>query len=191
MKTIKLLTIGLLFFAGSTIHAQVAVDVNVATPNVNVHVGTNSAPSHPAPPSRPAPPPVWGPVGYDEVEYYYLPDIEVYYDIRQAQYIYFGNGRWIHSRYLPRHCRNYDLQHGYKVVLADYHGHSPYTHFDTHRAKYYKGYKGEPQKARGEYKVRYEEHDHHDNGKHNHGNQDNDNHNDKHKGKGNNGKGKH
>ncbi len=23
--------------------------------------------------------PVWGPTGYDYVEYYYLPDIEVYY----------------------------------------------------------------------------------------------------------------
>src|SRR6187402_2405502 len=146
MKTIKLFVIATLFFAGNLAHAQVAVDVNVSTPNVNVHVGT---PPPPPPPSRPAPPPVWGPVGYDEVEYYYLPDIQVYYDIRLAQYIYFGKGRWNRSRYLPRHCRNYDLNHGYKVVLTDYHGHSPYTHFHNHKVKYYKGYKGEPQQNRG------------------------------------------
>jgi hypothetical protein len=213
MKTIKLSIIALLLFAVSSTQAQVAVDLDVSTPNVNVHVGTNSAPSRPVPPpSRPAPPPVWGPVGSDEVEYYYLPDIEVYYDIRQAQYIYFGNGRWIHSRYLPHYCRNYDLQHGYKVVLADYHGRSPYSHFDAHRAKYYKGYKGAPQQSRGQYKVRYEDHDRHDNDNHNygyqnrhenqnnHGNDDhyrnndrqrNDDHHGKHEGKGHNGKEKH
>ena len=105
-----------------------------------------------------ASPPEWGPVGYDEVEYYYLPDIQVYYDIRLSQYIYFGNGKWIRSRYLPSHCRNYDLYHGYKVVLTDYHGHSPYNHYNTHKVKYYKGYKGKPQKSRGEYKVHYEDH---------------------------------
>src|SRR6187431_1379452 len=106
MKTIKLFIIAILCLAGSSTQAQVAVDVNVATPNVNVHIGTNS---RPAPAPAPAPPPVWGPVGYDEVEYYYLPDIQVYYDIRLAQYIYFGNGKWIRSAYLPSRCRSYDL----------------------------------------------------------------------------------
>jgi hypothetical protein len=178
MKTIKLFIIAFLFFAGSTTQAQVAVDVNIGTPNVNVHVGT-------PPPSRPAPPPVWGPVGYDEVEYYYLPDIQVYYDIRLSQYIYFGHGKWIRSRYLPSHCRNYDLYHGYKVVLNDYHGHAPYTYYNTHKTKYYKGYKGKPQKSRGEYKVHYDhDHDDHDNNHHDNGNHNN------HGGKGHNGKGK-
>jgi hypothetical protein len=168
MKTIKLFIIALLFFAASSTNAQVSVNVNIGTPNVNVNIGT---------------PPVWGPVGYDNVEFYYLPDIEVYYDIRAAQYIYFGNGKWIRTRNLPNHCRNYDLYHGYKVVLTDYHGHTPYTHFHSHKAKYYKGYKGKPQKSRGEYKVHYDHDDNHDN----HGND----HHEKHEGKGNNGKGKH
>ena len=134
MKTIKLLIIALLCFAGSSIQAQVSVDVN--TPNVSVHVGSNRPAARPVsrPAPAPAPAPDWGPAEYeDEVEYYYLPDIEVYYDIRHAQYIYYGSGRWIRSRYLPRHCRNYDLHHGYKVVLNDYHGRTPYTHFHNHR----------------------------------------------------------
>ena len=195
MKTIKLSIIALLFFAWSSSQAQVAVDVNIATPNASIHVG-NTPPPPPPPPSRPSPPPVWGPVGYDEVEYYYLPDIEVYYDIRQGQYIYFGSGKWVRSRYLPSHCRNYDLYHGYKVVLTDYHGHSPYSHFHDHKVKYYKGYKGKPQKPRGPYQVHYNDHDHHDNGHHDNGNHNgNQNHqgnghHDKHEGKGH-GKGKH
>nr|WP_315202706.1 hypothetical protein [uncultured Flavobacterium sp.] len=156
MKTIKSIIIAILFFAGSSTQAQVSVDVNIGTPNVNVHIGT---------------PPVWGPVGYDEVEYYYLPDIQVYYDIRLAQYIYFGNGRWIRSRYLPSYCRNYDLYRGYKVVLNDYHGNAPYAYYNTHKVKYYKGYKGKPQKNRRDY------YDHqHDNRNHDNRNYDNRNH---------------
>ncbi|WP_269222977.1 hypothetical protein [Flavobacterium sp. IMCC34518] len=156
MKTIKLFIIGLLFLAASSTQAQVSVNVNIGTPNVNVNIGT---------------PPVWGPVGYDEVEYYYLPDIQIYYDIRLAQYIYFGNGKWIRSRNLPSHCRNYDLYNGYKVVLTDYHGRSPYTHFHNHKVKYYKGYKGKPQKCRGEYNDRYKQD--HDNDNRNYENREN------------------
>jgi hypothetical protein len=43
------------------------------------------------------------------------------------------NGNWVRSRYLPRQYRNYDLYSGYKVVINDYHGRTPY--------KYYKGHK--------------------------------------------------
>jgi hypothetical protein len=170
MKSIKLFIIALLFFAASSTQAQVSVNVNIGTPNVHVNVGT---------------PPVWGPVGYDDMEYYYLPDIQVYYDIRLAQYIYFGDGRWIRSTNLPSRCRNYDLYHGYKVVLTDYHGRSPYTHYNTHKVKYYKGYKGKPQRNRGEYQVRYDNDNHYDNGHH-------DNHKEKGNGHGNgHGNGKH
>src|SRR5258708_10183346 len=38
--------------------------------------------------------PKWGPSGYDHVDYYYMPDIDVYYNVPAQQYIYFNNGRW-------------------------------------------------------------------------------------------------
>lgn len=157
MKTIKLIIIGLLFFTASSTQAQVSVNVNIATPKVNINIGT---------------PPVWGPVGYDDMEYYYLPDIQVYYDIRLAQYIYFGNGKWIRNKHLPSYCRNYDLYNGYKVVLTDYHGNAPYSHFNTHKVKYYKGYKGKQQKSRGNYNDHHEDYNHHEDYEHhdNHGN---------------------
>lgn len=125
MKNIQLIIAGFLLFLGTNSQAQV---------NVNVNIGT---------------PPVWGPAGYSNIEFYYLPDIECYYDIRLSQFIYFNNGRWIHSRYLPKPYRNYDLYNGYKVVLTDYHGRTPYVYFKNHKAKYYKGYKGTPQKMIG------------------------------------------
>ena len=65
--------------------------------------------------------PTWGPVVTTE-EYYYLPDIDSYYDIRQSQFIYLNNGVWIRSRALPRRYRNYNLNTGYVVVLNDYRG---------------------------------------------------------------------
>ena len=39
--------------------------------------------------------PIWGPTGYDHVEYYYLPDIEAYYYVPQARFYYQDGGRWV------------------------------------------------------------------------------------------------
>lgn len=178
MKTIKLIIIGLLFLSASSVHSQVSVNVNIGTPQPVVVA---------SPRVVVASPPEWGPVGYDNMEYYYLPDIQVYYDIRLAQYIYFGGGKWIRSPRLPDYCRNYNLYNGYKVVLTDYHGNAPYVYFNAHKVKYYKGYKGKPQNNRRDY------HEHHDNGNHDHDHDHdhNDHHdNGNHGGKGHN-KGKH
>ena len=126
MKTLKLIIAGMILLVSTnTMQAQVSVNVNIGSP------------------------PAWGPVGYSSVDYYYLPDIEAYYDIRASQFIYFGRGKWIRSRNLPYHYRNYNLYNGYKVVLNDYHGSRPYNHFKSHKVKYYKGYKGKPQKTIG------------------------------------------
>ena len=159
MKTLKLITLGLvMFFATGTIHAQLSI---------NLHLGT--APS-------------WGPAGYDSVDYYYLPDIEAYYDIRASQFIYLSGRNWIRSRNLPRQYRNYDLDRGYKVILNDYHGSRPYSNFKSNRAQYHKGYKGSPQRSIGN---RHEDHGNNNNRGDN-GNHDN---NDHKEGKGNNGRG--
>ncbi|MES2589910.1 MAG: hypothetical protein V4622_13105 [Bacteroidota bacterium] len=85
--------------------------------------------------------PVWGPVGYDYVEYYYLPDIEMYYSVPDRKYIYFHGNQWIWVSSLPSWCNHYDIYSGYKVVLN---GPSPYLHFKSHKVKYakYKNYHG-------------------------------------------------
>jgi len=126
MKTLKLFSIGIMmFFASNSMTAQVSINVNLGSQ------------------------PSWGPVGYSSVDYYYLPDIETYYDIRATQFIYLNRGVWVRSRYLPGHYRNYDLNHGYKVVLNNYHGSKPYSSFKSHKTKYHKGYKGSPQRSIG------------------------------------------
>ncbi|WP_316752387.1 hypothetical protein [Pedobacter gandavensis] len=77
--------------------------------------------------------PLWGPVGYDHVEYYYLPDVESYYYVPKQQFIYQDRGKWIFSRTLPSRYRNYDLYNGYKVVVNS---RDPYRNFDNDRRQY-------------------------------------------------------
>ena len=164
MKTVKIAIAGLFLLVANATQAQVSVNVNIGTP------------------------PAWGPSGYAETEYYYLPDIESYYDVRASQFIYFGGGRWVRTSRLPRHYRNYDLYGGYKVVLNDYHGRTPYTYFDRHRVTYYKGYHGAPKRP---YRPRpvygyneRREYRHHDNRHHDkhdrHDRHDRDDHHDHH-----------
>lgn len=85
--------------------------------------------------------PAWGPAGYDYVNYYYLPDIDVYYSVPQRQFIYLDRGRWVFSSYLPARYRSYDLNRGYKVVVNEP---RPYLHADVYRNRYshYKGWRG-------------------------------------------------
>lgn len=77
--------------------------------------------------------PAWGPTGYNHVDYYYLPDIESYYDVSTGQYIYQNNGQWIFANNLPPRYRGYDLYSGYKVVVNRP---KPYLSFNRDRASY-------------------------------------------------------
>ena len=63
--------------------------------------------------------PNWGPAGYDYAQFYYLPDIDMYYDVQARQFVYFDRGRWVYATALPVNHRNYDLYGGYKVVMND------------------------------------------------------------------------
>lgn len=166
MKTLKLIALGIVLFITGSVTAQVSVNVNIGTP------------------------PSWGPSGYSNVDYYYLPDVQSYYDIRASQFIYFGSGNWVRSRYLPRQYRNYDLYSGYKVVLNDYHGRTPYTHYKRDKVKYYKGYRGQSQRSIGQRNDNHNNYSKKGNGNHKGGNGNNGHGNNGH-GKGDHSKGKH
>ena len=124
-KKMKKLGLALMLLMSVFAHAQVAINVNIGTP------------------------PSWGPEGNDHSRYYYLPDIDIYYDVTESQYIYENSGKWVRDRRLPSRYRNYDFYDGYKVVLNDYKGNAPYSYHKKHVTNYPKGYKGKPQKTRG------------------------------------------
>jgi len=115
MKTLKLVALGIvLLFAGAT-QAQVSVRFNIG--------------------SQPA----WAPVGYEDSRFYYLPDVEAYYDVRNSMFIYYEGNSWIHRSYLPNRYRNYDLYGGYKVEMRGYRGNTPYYNHHEYRSKYANG----------------------------------------------------
>ncbi|HLX12189.1 MAG TPA: hypothetical protein VKS81_05200 [Bacteroidota bacterium] len=101
-----------IFCSASALYSQVRI-------GVNLNIGDQ---------------PVWGPVGYDHVEYYYLPDIDVYYNVPNHVFFYYEDGRWRRRSELPPRWANYDLYHSYKVVVNE---RRPYLHADVYRARYH------------------------------------------------------
>ena len=82
-------------------------------------------------------PPVWAPFyeNVNQVRYYYLPDIESYYDVRNHEFVYMEDGNWIFSPSLPPQYAWYDLAAGF-VVLLDYRVHQPWMHFHYYVSNY-------------------------------------------------------
>jgi hypothetical protein len=76
---------------------------------------------------------MWGPTGYDHVEYYYLPEMEVYYNVPQRRFIYLQGGYWISASSLPSRYRGYNLYNAYKVVVNEP---RPYRNHQEYRERY-------------------------------------------------------
>ena len=132
-KLLSMLFVLAAFACATTSKAQVSV-------GVNINIGNQ---------------PEWGPAGYDDAEYYYMPDIETYYYVPRRQFVYLSGNRWIFSASLPPRYAHYNLYSGYKVVLTD---HQPYRHHHSHKVKYekYKNYRNK------QVVIKHK----HDNGKH-------------------------
>ncbi|TKC10391.1 hypothetical protein FA048_09380 [Pedobacter polaris] len=95
---------------------------NTATAQISLNVNIGSQP-------------LWGPTGYDHVDYYYLPDVDSYYNVPKQQFVYLNNGNWVFNNSLPTRYSNYNLYNGYKVVIN---GDRPYLNYNTHKVKYSK-----------------------------------------------------
>lgn len=144
----KLMALTILFFS------LVTYKQSNAQVHINVNIGSQ---------------PAWGPVGYDHVDYYYMPDMDVYYNVPQRQFIYLEGNRWAFSSSLPARYRGYDIYNNYKVVVNEP---RPYLRADEYRARYgrYRGDRAPRQVIiRDSHDQRYknndrENNDHQDNG---------------------------
>jgi hypothetical protein len=165
MKRMKFILLATLFVVSFKTEAQVSVNVNIGTP------------------------PVWAPRNALAVHYYYLPDIEVYYDVPARRYIYMRNGNWFRSAALPAQYRNYNLYHGRTVYITNYRGNYPYYYFKQHKVKYHKSNNNAYQKSNGNGNYKGNNHDNgngnYEGNKHDNGNGNGNNHgNEKKQGKG-------
>ena len=86
--------------------------------NINVNIGSQ---------------PQWGPYGYNQARYYYLPEINVYYDVYNKTYTYQDRRSWITTRTLPRQDGNINLYNTYKVVLNN---NTPWRDNAVHQNRY-------------------------------------------------------
>jgi hypothetical protein len=136
MKTFKLLVFGMILAVAGTAQGQISV---------NVHLGSA---------------PAWGPRGYDNARYYYLPDVEAYYDVNTSMFIYISGNTWIRRSYLPQRYHDYNLYRGRKVVMNNYHGNTPYYNHRVYQAKYGHGNQGAPQQRMGNRNNRNDNHRH-------------------------------
>ncbi|MDF2434279.1 MAG: hypothetical protein JWP44_3910 [Mucilaginibacter sp.] len=127
--------------------------IQIAKAQVHVSVGFNIGSQ-----------PDWGPVGYTRAEYYYMPDIDAYYDVPNHQYIYYDNYSWVRVRALPPRY-HFDRYRTYKVVVNQ---RNPWERDDQMRQRY-AGYRGRYDQPviRDSRDERYRNHWHEDNGNHN------------------------
>lgn len=62
--------------------------------------------------------PRWAPPYYEGVRYYYIPDIEIYFDLSRHEFIYLQDGRWFSSPYLPQFYAGFDLDNCFSIALS-------------------------------------------------------------------------
>ena len=108
-RTILFMAMAKGIFLSQNINAQVSISINVGAQ------------------------PIWGPTGYDYVDYYYLPDIGVYYYVPQHQYVYLDGGTWVTASDLPTRYASFDLYNAHKVVINSP---NPYLHNEIYRDRY-------------------------------------------------------
>jgi hypothetical protein len=135
----KLTTIIMKKIIFSTVLILSCLLIKTADAQVRVNVGVNLGSQ-----------PDWGPVGYETANYYYIPDIDAYYDVPARQYVYYSNNGWIYSSSLPPAYSNYNIYNGYKVVINSP---KPWTNHNFYKTKYV-GYKGRKQVVIRDKKVK-------------------------------------
>lgn len=81
--------------------------------------------------------PSWAPYyeNVGQVQYYYLPDIECYYDVWKHEFAYLEDGYWMFGATLPAIYSWYDLNNAFVVVLNN-NVHEPWMHFHYYVAHY-------------------------------------------------------
>ena len=107
---------GLFFVKPSVAEAQISISINI---------GNNVANKYQEP--------LWGPWGVSNAQYYYMPEFDMYYDLRNAEYVWREGNRWIVRNSLPKRFANINFYNTYKVVLNN---NKPWLQHDLNKSKY-------------------------------------------------------
>lgn len=77
--------------------------------------------------------PAWIPGGYAQADYYYMPEIDAYYNVPQRQFVYFDGYNWVFGASLPSWYDGYDMYSCHRVPVYES---RPYMHADVYRERY-------------------------------------------------------
>ena len=79
--------------------------------------------------------PAWAPAYYPGVRYYYIPDIETFYDLSNQDFVYLDNGQWLFSYGLPSIYSGFDLYSAY-IIALNMDVFQPWMHFHLYLSNY-------------------------------------------------------
>ena len=79
--------------------------------------------------------PSWAPDYYPGVRYYYLPDIETFYDLSTREFVYLNDGQWFYSADLPPIYADYDLNNCF-VIDINQNTFEPWMHYQYYVSHY-------------------------------------------------------
>jgi|GEM_PF-833387 len=124
MKTITKLILGMLVFSFNFSNAQ--AELNIA----DIDVSNNATSGY----------------KFEEVRYYYYPNLQAYFDTKVGMYLYVENGEWVESEVLEPKTKGYSLKNGQYVMIKDYLGDEPYAMLSEHKKLYPADYSSRPKK---------------------------------------------
>ncbi len=78
-------------------------------------------------------PPSWGPPAPPTAQYYYIPEIDGYYDLHTDRYVVLRKGKWVRPATIVGYNPN-----NFHPVVVDYVGSTPWVRVREHRVKYAK-----------------------------------------------------
>ncbi|OWP64680.1 hypothetical protein CDA63_02660 [Hymenobacter amundsenii] len=99
-------------------------------------------------------PPAWGPAVPAGTQYYYIPEVGGYYDLRDQQYVILREGKWKKAKVINGYSTS-----SFHPVVINYVGAQPWVLIQEHKVKYPKGGHphgmppGQAKKARTVYAV--------------------------------------
>lgn len=105
--------------------------INTADAQIGIRASIGFAPQRAIYATYPAA--VQSPVNSDGDDYYYLPDLGVYYNLTDQDYVYFDGNEWVTAEYLPGQYRDYDWRNARRFEVRAY---RPYMHDDVYRSRY-------------------------------------------------------
>jgi len=83
--------------------------------------------------------PAWAPPHHPGARYYYIPDIEIYYDLSDHNFAYLNNGLWIFTPQFPSIYAGFDLFNAF-IITLDVSVYEPWRYhqyYVSHYPRYY------------------------------------------------------